>query len=85
MGEWVWHFGLADARGAHRDGPKLCLKPIYVWVCFYSKCQECFSDQSFQGQLSHIQNGKTNKLTWKTKVKPEVAVWGSPVKERERE
>lgn len=68
-------------EGAHQDGPKF--KSIYVWVCFDLKCQEYyFSDQFFQSQLS-TQNGKTNKLIWKTKVKSDEAVGSSPMKGKE--
>lgn len=82
IGEWEAR-ALADARGDHRDGPKPSFKPIYVWVCFDLKCQEYFSNQSFQGQPSHIQNGKTNKRIWKTKVKPDEATGSSPTKGKE--
>lgn len=58
----------------HRDGPNLWL------VCTWNV--KCFSDQSFQGQPSYIQNGKTNKLIW-TQKWSQMWQWGAPMRGKE--
>lgn len=61
--------------------PKVCLRSVHGWAYFYLKCQDCFSDRSFQDHPKHIQNNKTNKPNVENKSEARCGwQWGAPTR-----